>query len=602
MKTLKGRQLEIASGASNLPPSKVAAYRARWKADGYELPPLPDAAPAPTGPGTEFKGLAESLGMKPVAGCSCAALRAEMDALGVSGCRRDRDRLLKAARLNYAEYSIWAKFKAAVRLPTSGLLLKINPADPVGSLFDEAVRRAEASSRVTGDPSPASAVAVVVPCHNYGRYLGQCLESVLMQSHRPAEVLIVDDGSTDETPEVAQTFGARGVLYRRIDAGNVHDARLAGYRLTQSPLICFIDADDWIGSDYLAEAVTLLAADWRCQIVHTDLHQFGDRHDVQRFPERVTLEDIRRDNKIHAGSMVRREALRVSQALDRPASVNTHADWTMWKRVLSLGGHARKSPAVYHYRRHPSGMMVSHRDMPWFHQANMAEDRITILTPLAGRWDAWRELSAWFERQAWPHDQTAIVLADTSGDPVFNRMVRQWAADCDYTDVRVLSFTVGEQGLADRERHGSKRNQWAVNDAMLRIWSRLAAVADSPWTWTVEDDVIPPDDAAERLLREFQPAVDAVCAPYRSRWVDNYVVHRGQKSVTEPGAGVERVTSAGFGCCLFRTPVLRGHAWVSTMPRWYDPWFFESNGLHLLCNWDCPARHLGEYPQGIRGP
>lgn len=452
--------------------------------------------------------------------------------------------------------------------------------------------------RKTPPPPPQISVAVVIPCHNYGRFLAECLQSVFAQTHAAAEIIVVDDSSTDETHAVAAGFAGRGVRYLRTDAGHVHAARRAGYEATSAEALCFLDADDLLPPDYLAAAVEILSQDWRCRIVHSDMQDFGDGNRRREFPERVTAKDLERNNQIHAGSVVRRDALRIGRAFDASVAVQTHADWVLWRRVLATGGHSLRSPAVYQYRRHDTSMLLTTQTRPWFERASMHQDRITILTPLAGRADAWHELRAFFDRQAWPHEQTALVLADTSGDPEFHQLIREWALNSDYADVRVLRFAAGRPGLADEDRRQRAATRTAVNDAMCRIWSRLTAAIDSPWTWTIEDDVIPQDDAAEQLLHCFAPDVDAVCSPYRSRWHDNWLVHRGGESVITRGQGIERVTSAGFGCCLFRTPVLQDHSWSAPRGRWYDPWFFESNNLHLICNWNCPAFHLGAVPEG----
>ena len=49
-------------------------------------------------------------------------------------------------------------------------------------------------------------MSVVIPCFNYGRFLGEAIESVLQQTYAPIEVIVVDDGSSDNTPEVAQCY------------------------------------------------------------------------------------------------------------------------------------------------------------------------------------------------------------------------------------------------------------------------------------------------------------------------------------------------------------------------------------------------------------
>ena len=72
-------------------------------------------------------------------------------------------------------------------------------------------------------------VAVIVVCHNYGHFLGECLQSVLSQSRPADEVLVVDDRSTDNSREVAATFAEQGVHYLHVDHGNVHRTRESGF-------------------------------------------------------------------------------------------------------------------------------------------------------------------------------------------------------------------------------------------------------------------------------------------------------------------------------------------------------------------------------------
>jgi glycosyltransferase involved in cell wall biosynthesis len=91
-------------------------------------------------------------------------------------------------------------------------------------------------------------VSVVVPTYNYGRYLTGALASVLGQTHPHLEVLVVDDGSTDDTPEVVAPFLAdRRVRYFRRPNGGPAAARNFGVAQARGPLVAFLDADDrWL--------------------------------------------------------------------------------------------------------------------------------------------------------------------------------------------------------------------------------------------------------------------------------------------------------------------------------------------------------------------
>src|SRR5947207_2571796 len=97
--------------------------------------------------------------------------------------------------------------------------------------------------------SPARGqVSVVIPAFNAEPFLASALESIIAQTVRVAECVVVDDGSTDRTGEVASTFASKGpVRVIRQENAGVAAARNAGARATSSALLSFLDADDaWI--------------------------------------------------------------------------------------------------------------------------------------------------------------------------------------------------------------------------------------------------------------------------------------------------------------------------------------------------------------------
>lgn len=88
-------------------------------------------------------------------------------------------------------------------------------------------------------------VSVVVTCFNYGTYLAECLESILAQTYRDFDVIVIDDGSTDDTPLVVVPFlcDPRVRYHRQANQGQA-SAKNAGIRLTNGDLVAFLDADD----------------------------------------------------------------------------------------------------------------------------------------------------------------------------------------------------------------------------------------------------------------------------------------------------------------------------------------------------------------------
>jgi glycosyltransferase involved in cell wall biosynthesis len=62
-------------------------------------------------------------------------------------------------------------------------------------------------------------ISVVIPAYNAARYIGRALDSVLAQTHKPDEIIVVDDGSTDDTAGIVETYSSQVRLIRRENAG-----------------------------------------------------------------------------------------------------------------------------------------------------------------------------------------------------------------------------------------------------------------------------------------------------------------------------------------------------------------------------------------------
>ena len=103
-------------------------------------------------------------------------------------------------------------------------------------------------------------VSVVVPAYNAARHVGRAVDSVLNQTLLDLEVLVVDDGSSDETVSVLQAYGARIRVLQQVNAGPAA-ARNLGLREARGTYVAFLDADDFWAPGKLAAQVDLLEAD-----------------------------------------------------------------------------------------------------------------------------------------------------------------------------------------------------------------------------------------------------------------------------------------------------------------------------------------------------
>ena len=96
-------------------------------------------------------------------------------------------------------------------------------------------------------------VSVIVPVYKVERYLEQCLVSIVHQSYRNLEILLVDDGSPDNCPQLCDMWAQRDSRIHVIHKpnGGLSDARNAGLRQAHGDLVAFVDSDDWLALDMI---------------------------------------------------------------------------------------------------------------------------------------------------------------------------------------------------------------------------------------------------------------------------------------------------------------------------------------------------------------
>jgi len=116
-------------------------------------------------------------------------------------------------------------------------------------------------------------VSVVIPCFNQARFLGDALMSVSLQGYPHCEVIVVDDGSVDDTGGVARR--SEGVCYLRQDNQGTAVARNRGFRASRGQYVVFLDSDDRLLPGALAAGVAALDRNPDCGFVYGHVRLFG---------------------------------------------------------------------------------------------------------------------------------------------------------------------------------------------------------------------------------------------------------------------------------------------------------------------------------------
>lgn len=113
-------------------------------------------------------------------------------------------------------------------------------------------------------------VSFILPIYNVEKYLGECVESILQQTYRDFEVVLVDDGSPDNSPALCDAYAEKDSRIRVVHKqnGGLSDARNAGLEVAKGDYVIFVDSDDfWVGKDSLQQLMELVDAHPECDFI-----------------------------------------------------------------------------------------------------------------------------------------------------------------------------------------------------------------------------------------------------------------------------------------------------------------------------------------------
>jgi glycosyltransferase involved in cell wall biosynthesis len=183
-------------------------------------------------------------------------------------------------------------------------------------------------------------VSIIIPTHNRSRLLRVAVESVLAQTYPKMEVIVVDDGSTDDTVVVMAQYAGR-VTYLKQTNQDVAAARNAGIRAASGKYLTFLDDDDLILPTKIERQVQVLASRPTVGLVHCGYYHIDEAGNrvgkVVFLPEGEVLKELVCRNFIWAGApLLRRQCIERVGPFDEEIPAIS-ADWDMWLRIAQAG-------------------------------------------------------------------------------------------------------------------------------------------------------------------------------------------------------------------------------------------------------------------------
>lgn len=223
-------------------------------------------------------------------------------------------------------------------------------------------------------PQPSVAITVIIPAYNYAHYLPRALDSVFRQSFPPVRIVVVDDGSTDDTPAVLEHYLAKApatpelLTFRQINQGP-SAARNHGIRQAIGDYIVFLDADDALLPDALHQLASAITAFQEPAMVFGGRYAVGeDGHRTVR-PAYVLSGERERDFAAYVEGRFRISngtaaiARQVFERISYPEDLRNNEDMVV--DALILANHACRSitTPVAEIHAHPGRLRnaVSHR-------------------------------------------------------------------------------------------------------------------------------------------------------------------------------------------------------------------------------------------------
>lgn len=211
---------------------------------------------------------------------------------------------------------------------------------------------------MTGMTKPPT-VSIIVPCFNHGDYLNEAVSSVTSLGRSDVELVVLDDGSTDEhTREEMGRLETSGVCVIRQTNQGLAAARNNAIRSSKGRYIFPLDADDRLRGAWIDRAIRTLDVEPKVGVVYGDLEYFGvrtGRWTIGNF----SLERLLQWNFIPCSALFRRVVWEQAGGYDGTMPVQGLEDWDFWLSAVERGWNFAYLPEVFfEYRQHQESMIT----------------------------------------------------------------------------------------------------------------------------------------------------------------------------------------------------------------------------------------------------
>lgn len=232
-------------------------------------------------------------------------------------------------------------------------------------------------------------ISVIVPIYNVEEYLNRCLNSIINQTEKDFELILVDDGSPDKCPQMCDEWAKKDnrIVVVHKENGGLSDARNSGLKIAKGKYIVFIDSDDWIDKQYLKfllETITSSKSEIvecnikRCEddtIQDDMIYQKIDQNGIKKYNAIEAMGKLIREQEFHQyvwNKIYRRDT--IGNILFEKGKTNEDEFWT-----YQVFGNAKTivhiDESLYYYYQRESSIMGSRYNLKRLHSLEAKELR-----------------------------------------------------------------------------------------------------------------------------------------------------------------------------------------------------------------------------------
>lgn len=204
---------------------------------------------------------------------------------------------------------------------------------------------------------------VIITCHNYGKFLSQCIDSVLDQTVELKEIIVINDSSSDNSDEVAKKYNDK-IRYFKVNFKNVQETRNFGLKKVSSKYLLFLDADDFLRKDCIEKMQKVMEDDKHISLVYSDRYHVNyynclkkDLFKREWHSIEFDYKLLRRFNYISLASLIKKDSF-----LGFDESIKRFQDWDAWLTFLKNKKALRIKDDLSFRRFHGSNLTFNESD------------------------------------------------------------------------------------------------------------------------------------------------------------------------------------------------------------------------------------------------